>query len=185
MKIMRRNKEFIIPIIAGPIFLMLYNLLPKLNIYFWLILMFSYGLWFSILVLVVIAQNASSINTSRSIIFCAFGIILYGLTFIYLSKDIEAFMDIRDITFLPFNGLGYFLLIRYLLRIKVTHYDYFLLLGYGFLINFFFAERPYNSIPLTLDKMLTLWISILLIHIVLISKRISKVSNYGSPHDEE
>src|SRR5690349_10876966 len=120
-----------IPVLIGLSFLLLYNLLPKIHIYLWLLFLFGYGVWFSMTIIFLIEINAGIKSLNNKIIFCILGVVLYGFTLLYFSKSSEVFIDIRSRTFLLFNGLGYFLLIKFLLKLNVRYYDYFILFVYA------------------------------------------------------
>ncbi len=165
----RINKTFTIPVLIGLSFLLLYNLLPKIHIYLWLLFLFGYGFWVSIIIIFLVEINTRRKDLNNKISFCISGIVLYAFTLLYLSKSSEVLIDIRSRTFLPFNGIGYLLMIKYLMNLNVRYYDYLMLFIYAFVINYFFIDE-YNMFSM-LDLMLALWITSLLIHITIIAKR--------------
>jgi hypothetical protein len=170
-KMNKTIRDFAIPLLAGVIFWLLYFLLAVTHIYLWLIFLFSYGLWFSIAI-VKLVRLITKISFTDGVAYSFFagGILIYGLTLAYISKNYEMLIDVRTTTFLAFNGISNLLLVHFLLKLNVRLYDYLLLFFYGVLINYLFTERHVNAL-LELDIMLSLWIISFLTHIVVISRR--------------
>jgi hypothetical protein len=171
-----RIKDFLVPLIAGIIFICLYYLLPKIHLFFWLIFMFAYGIWFSIVVVKLIESYLGNKFSDKKMLFIAMSMLLYLTTLVYLSKDIEPFITYRRVTFLPFNGILYLIILVVILKIKVRYYDYIFVLIYGTIINISFTD-PSDNMFRRLDLFIAIWITCFLFHIIQICKRNMKLGS--------
>ena len=162
-------KQFLIPIISSAIFMLLYYLFPKVNMGIWLFFIATFGIWFSIL-LVKIIQYHSVTNSSNVIGFVIAGTFLFFLTIAYLSKNYSLLLDFRRVTFLPFNGLVYLLLLYLFFSFKINIYDVVLVIAYGLTINYIFTDGAYNTFK-RLDLLIASWIFCFTTHLVIMLRR--------------
>jgi hypothetical protein len=132
--------------------------------------MFSYGIWFSIVAVKLIEDYLGDKSGDRKTLFVAMGMLLYLTTLIYLSKDIEPFITYRRVTFLPFSGILYLVILKAILKIEVKYYDYILVLIYGTIINISCTDISDNMFR-RLDLFIAIWITCFLFHIIQICKR--------------
>lgn len=160
-----------IPIVSGLFFWVLFHLLAKIHIAVFGIFMFTYGIWFSILLREVIKYfRRNEITDLQSVLFWFFGALHYFLTFAYLAKNYDSFLFLRSITYLPFNGFGYLLFGWLLFRIRIKVYDYLLVFIYGTGLNYLFTDKS-TLVFTRLDFMIAIWITLFTLHVILICKR--------------
>jgi len=162
-------KDFILPIIAGVITEVLYYLLPMAHIFFWLCFLFGFGIWFSIFIL-KLSERYSGMKFTNGILFCIIGLLIYGATIMYVSKNIEALVPFRRLSFLIFYAFLLFVSMAYILRLKVIFLDYIIASLYGFFIAFILSDREYWTMP-HLDLLFSLWVIIFGCHAIVISRR--------------
>ena len=164
-----RSKDILMPIIVGVLFLFLYYFLPKIHLFLWLIFMYSYGVWFSVVIVKLIEHYIGNKFGSSGVIFIIIGVLLYLVTLLYLSKNVEFIVHYRRITFLPFNGIIYLMILSIVLKMAIKYYDYLLVFIYGIILNISFTDS--NNMFFRLDILIAIWISCFLMHVIQISKR--------------
>src|SRR5690606_37660105 len=162
-------KQFLIPIISSVIFMLAYYLFPKIDMGIWLFFIATFGIWFSILLVKIIQYNSIT-NFSNTIGFVIAGTILFFLTIAYLSKNYSLLLDLRRITFLPFNGLVYLLLLYLFFSFKINIYDVIFVIIYGLTINYIFTDGAYNTFK-RLDLLLASWMFCFTTHLLIMTRR--------------
>lgn len=166
-----KSKDIIIPLLCGVLFYCLYHLLPKINLYVWVAFMFTYGIWFSFVILAVSQYYLHQKFDDKGTAFVIAGTFLYVITlFVYLSQRFELLINFRSLTFLPFNGIIYLVISRIVLELKVMSYDYLLVFIYGTIINYYYGETAFLISPQS-DLIISIWIVCFLAHIIQICKR--------------
>lgn len=165
-----KSSAILIPTLIGCIILGVYYIFSKIHVYLWLAFIFSYGLWFSVILLKYLEYQLRAKYESESLMFYMLGFLLYCLTLAYLSQSFGFILSFRRTTFLVLNGIGYLLLMKWLLRLKVHLLDFTVLMIYALLITYCFTDTFYNTFN-RLDLLIATWSVLLLLHSSLIIKR--------------
>lgn len=167
---MFKLKTILIPLLISLSFFLAYHLLPKVHLVFWLILMFSYGIWFPIIVLKITKYFSKEEQHQNKIGYFLSAILLFILTLLYMSKYSEFGINFRSITFLFVNGIGHFLLLNYFLKTKIRFLDFAILILYGTVLNIALVERDVNMV-VQFDYFIGIWIFLFLFHYIQILNR--------------
>jgi hypothetical protein len=161
---------YLLPLAIGGSFLLLYHLSPIIHFELGVLLLCTFGIWFSLAIIKTIKLvSPGKINFNQTA-FVALGFFAFFISFIYLSKAYDYFLSFRRLTYLSLDGLFYLLLLCHALKIKVRYYDYLLLFTYSTIIQLYFTE-PGSFLWDYLEYKLAIWMTLFLIHIIWIVQK--------------